>query len=643
MSAWLAALPAVLVAAVLLTAPGAVLARLGGLRGIPAWGVAAPLSVTLTSLIAVLGRLFGLPWGLPVVLGGLAVAAVPAAVLGRYARPVPSQDPPRARLWALAGLGGGGVVAGLAVARGVRSPEALPQTYDAVFHLNAVGRILSGGDASSLDLGAMTAPTAGKGFYPAAWHGVTALVAHLSGASIPLSANVVAVVIAAVVWPAGCVLLVRQALGPGVTGIVAAGLLSAGFTAFPFTLLSYGTLWPNALGTALLPATLALMVTAAGLARQDRIGRLRAGLVAGAALPGLALAHPNTIVSLMVLAPVLAAAALRRWAVGERRPSGPRVLAMTGVLVAAVLVDVWVIALSPVFAVTRATDWPAFESVVQGVGEVALEAPSHAPAAVVPGVLVIVGLAVALRSRLWWLGVSHLLLAGLYLLSAAYDGPISQALTGPWYNDAFRLGAMLPITGLPLAVLGLGPVWQAVRRNGWWRAAARRRAWVKPVALTACVLALMALAVRADARRIGTWYYSATDQLVGPSERDLLQRLDSLVPAGTVVAGSPWNGSAMGQALSHRVALFPHFSGTWGPDRALLARSLADVATRPAVCSAARRLHVGYVLDGPSAFWLTDSRQQQFPGLQVAGHRGFVPVATGGRLTLYRLTACAAR
>ena len=639
MSAWLAALPAVLVAAVLLTVPGAVLARLAGLRGIPAWGAAAPLSVTLTSVVAVLAALLGLPWGAPVVLAGLVVAAAAAAVLGRYARPVPSQDPGRVRLWAVAGLAGGGVAAALAVARGVRSPEAIPQTYDAVFHLNAVGRVLSGGDASSLDLGAMTTPTAGKGFYPAAWHGVTSLVAHLSGASIPVSANAVAVAIAAVVWPAGCVLLVRQALGPAVPGLVAAGLLSAGFTAFPFTLLSYGTLWPNALGTALLPATLALLATAAGLARQDRIGRLRAGLVAGAALPGLALAHPNTVVALMVLTPVLAIAAVRRWAVQERRPSRTRVLLVTGAIVVAVLVDLWVIALSPVFAVTRGTDWPAWESAAQALGEVSLVAPSHAPVALVPAALAVVGLVVALRSRLWWLGVCHLLLAGLYLLAVSSDGPISQALTGPWYNDAFRLGAMLPVTGLPLAVLGLGPVWAAVSRAPWWRAAVRRRSWVQPVALTACLLALVALAVRADARRIGTWYYSR-DQLVGAGERDLLQRLDSLVPAGTVVAGSPWNGSALGQALSHRVALFPHLAGTWGPDRTLLADSMADATSNPDVCRAARRLHVGYVLDGPSTFWLTDARQHLYDGLQVAGRPGFVPVARGGRLTLYRVTAC---
>jgi hypothetical protein len=109
-----------------------------------------------------------------------------------------------------------------------------------------------------------------------------------------------------------------------------------------------------------------------------------------------------------------------------------------------------------------------------------------------------------------------------------------------------------------------------------------------------------------------------------------------------VVAGNPWNGSALTGALGDRAALFPHLNGAWGSDRTLLATSLADAADDPRVCEAAARLRVGYVLTGPSGFWTGDRRQRRYPGLEVAGRPGFEQVDSGGRLSLHRLVACRA-
>ena len=120
----------------------------------------------------------------------------------------------------------------------------------------------------------------------------------------------------------------------------------------------------------------------------------------------------------------------------------------------------------------------------------------------------------------------------------------------------------------------------------------------------------------------------------------MLERLPQRVPSGELVAGHPWNGSPFASVLGDRAAVFPHVSGSWDPDRALLASSLNRAEELPEVCAAARRLDVGYVIDGSVAFWKGDHRQAQYSGLEVAGHPGFEPVAHGGRLTLYRVTAC---
>src|SRR4029079_2201201 len=57
--------------------------------------------------------------------------------------------------------------------------------------------------------------------------------------------------------------------------------------------------------------------------------------------------------------------------------------------------------------------------------------------------------------RLRWLLVSHVLLVFLYVLCAGASGLLSRELTGFWYNDAQRVAALIPMTAVPLAALGI--------------------------------------------------------------------------------------------------------------------------------------------------------------------------------------------
>jgi len=65
------------------------------------------------------------------------------------------------------------------------------------------------------------------------------------------------------------------------------------------------------------------------------------------------------------------------------------------------------------------------------------------------------------------------------------------------------------------------------------------------------------------------------------------------------------------------------------------------VATTPGVCEALNRLRVTHVFVGPGTFWPDDPRRGDYPGLAVAGREGFVEVATAGRASVWRVTACA--
>jgi hypothetical protein len=654
LSGWIEAGPAVLTAAGVLLVPGLIVGLAAGLRGLAAIGLAAPLSVTIVALTAVVAGRLGVSFGLAPVAVATAAAAITALVASRFFPAARTYRSGRgvAAASAMAGAAIGGMCAAVAVVRGITEPNVFPQTYDALFHLSAVWQVLQTGDASSLTLGTVAAPGRSAAFYPAAWHGVAALVVEISGAPVVVAVNALSVGIAVLVWPLGCVLLARQLLGerPGV--LFAAGVLSAAFGASPYLLLSYGTVWPNALANALLPSVLACAVSVVVVRSPrdfDGLGRARTAAMGVAVLPGLALAHPNAVPSAMLYITVMALVTLWRWGFGVGASTRYRLTAAAG---AAVMlgVELCFVTASPVFAATRRTSWPARQSLAQAAGEWALSAPVRSPVPWLAAALVLVGCVVASRRpELRWLVLAHAAAGAAFVLVAGSDGRVARAFSGPWYDDPFRLAALLGVTAVPLAALGLERVATlGLERVATLRlsAAAETSARVglgRPQAVIACTALVAAgltggMYAGANSRVLGAGYDGQS--LAGPAERTMLERLPLVVPSGVRVAGNPWNGSTLASPLGDRATVFPHVSGTWDPDRALLAASLNRAEDLPAVCAAVRRLDVGYVIDGTIEFWKGDPRQARYPGLEVSGHPGFAPVAHGGRLTLYRVTAC---
>ena len=172
---WLEALHASAVAIVLFVVPGAPFAILLGLRGAAALGVAVAASVGIVGAASLLAPLLGLDWGL------LPVGIVAALILATL----------------LPGMG---------------SPQHPSQTYDALFHLNAIRWIADTADASPLHM-TMTTPAAASGFYPTTWHAFAALAMQATGSSVVVTANAVSLAVAAFVWPVACAFLARMLFG----------------------------------------------------------------------------------------------------------------------------------------------------------------------------------------------------------------------------------------------------------------------------------------------------------------------------------------------------------------------------------------------------------------------------------------------
>lgn len=647
MVGWLDATPAILAAVAWTVLPGVPLVYALGLRGVTAWGIAPIVAIGSVALAAVLAGLLGVPWSGASAAVAVAPALVGAVVLGA-ARSVPRwrSVSPADGVWfgaaAAVGLTVAVVIGLVTVTAGIGVPSSLSHTYDAVFHYSAVARILAGGSASSLTLGTLTDPGAEIAFYPAAWHDVVSLVVPVTGASIPVASNAVVVAVTCVVWPLSCAALVRSVCGRAPVAVALAPVLALGFVSFPWALTSFGVLWPNLIGVSLLPAALAVVLVLCGVAPGSSLNRGRAALLLPVVVVALGLAHPNTLFSLAVLAVFPAGWWLGRLVLGQVR-SGRRVV--PAVEVAAALASGtaigWFLLTAPLFDDLRAFDWPAYQDPGRAVGEVVLGSTNGAQPAWAVAVVVLIGLvAAALVPDRRWLVPAHLASATLFVLASAQETEIAAAVTAFWYNDAYRLAAVLPVTGVPLAVLGIvgtGALAHRIRPT---------RGIAEAVALgaTAVVLATsgaMYLGRHADVVRIGYPPPEVESDLLTTEERAFFAAVDDLIEPGSVVAQNPWSGSSLLWPLTGHEVLFPHLTGDWTADQLYLARHLDDAATDPRVCRVAQRLDVRYVLTGTPDFWLGDPRARNFPGLADLGGPGFRRLAGDGNgNALYELTAC---
>jgi hypothetical protein len=253
-----------------------------------------------------------------------------------------------------------------------------------------------------------------------------------------------------------------------------------------------------------------------------------------------------------------------------------------------------------------------------------------------------------------WVPFAHAVTAFLFILDASQDTPLSAKLTGFWYNDSFRIGAMLPITGVALAAIaivrigdclfGLAQRWASGRQLG-----AAGPAFKSPAAFPALLLVVLlavtgALYSRQHITTMSGPYNSrassSTSSLVDQQEVPFFDEVARMVPAGVVVANNPWDGSSLLYALHNRRVLFPHMGTSVSGDRKYLASNLNKLSQDPAVCPLVQKLHIGFLVVAHDRFWLTDGRQKLYPGLQDPTLPGFQKLIDHNGLRLYRVTGC---
>ena len=662
---WLATIPLLLFAVVLAFGPGYAMG----------WALRVPvrlrvfyaplLTFALVAVSAIVLGKTGIPWSLisfvPVAAVMVAVAAGLMWLVGRRwpaltSAAWPGNDVPVT--WPVMGAVLGGFLVTHMTEDMVYGPEAFSQSLDNSFHMNAIRWIQEHGDASSLTMGAVSAADQQPAFYPAGWHDFVYLIYNTTGTSIATATIVMILLVAGIIWP--CSLVAMCLSIPHLRRLQALAIpaLTCGFFAFPGLLLFWGVLFPNLLGYALLPAFVALLSHMIQLlARREYSFVLSLSLTILVGLGGLALVHPNAVVSAAVFAvPMLLGGVVQ--VLRTRGASTRERLVGTGVLVA--LIAGCVAAWSVLRPSQEASElWTSIMSEGEAVYQflfLGLEnanplGGNFAPAYLV-GFLALWGVGYLLykRRNLWLIG-SWMLVGYMWIVAASVPrGDFRLLMVGPWYTDHFRLAALVVFPSVLLAGIGLGGAVEGLFVRIMHYIPREKHAKVAPAMMGAAmvlVLAVAGLSSRTPAMHDATlevakrYQVTPTSDILNQDEMNVINEIPKIVPKGDTIVNNPWDGSAYIYALADRHLTSYHFEFQTSPKYAAILNDLKDARTNPEVCREVNEYKAHWYVHLENQGNFGPSEQKNYAGLVAAIDSDVLtPVYSSGPMTLYRISAC---
>lgn len=659
---WLSLVPSCFVCLAYLLIPGLAIGWLLGIRRLALVATAPPLSVTVIAGSAIIADRLNLDWGILPVALVLAVLSVFAGAFGwlvsrwqrNHARqpknlPITGQPVANSQLqpWLITALSLAlaAILATWQLVRMLPSPNSFSETFDNIFHMNLVRWILDNHTGSSFVVSSMVAGDASPWFYPSAWHDLVSVVMLTMGATdIAVPTNATIWLVMTIVWPLGCLFLVQQIL-PQASLLVrlGAGVLTSSFAAFPSLLMVWGVLYPNFLAFAFLPSLVALGATILRLTPPIAPTAILVVTVL-ACLPGLFLAHPNGLLSYIAILSPLGLTWCLRGVRESWQASRTQVYLYALATIAALVIfaTIWLFG-------RGVPTWQPTNSIETTVGEVILASPMWVGPFWLLGLLICAGL-VALMTcpeYRWWIGPTAVIVALWGAASAMPAGTIRNVLVSGYYNDPFRLGALLPIALLPVTLFGLNNITSAVnaRINQF---SLRTRTWLKPLAAAACLLIIvvgvqLTRSMTHQVEWVRATYTVDDSPLVNRDELAVIDQLPAIVPPGVRVATDPWDGSSMAYALIGVPTTTTHVYYNLTVNLEIINESLNQAAVSPGqICPALKELNVGYVLDFGRAE--VSGGDHPYPGFDnLATAPGFVAVASEGDAVLYRIDACNGR
>ena len=662
---WLATIPLLLFAVVLAFGPGY---AMGWALRVPARlrvFYAPLLTFALVAVSAIVLGKTGIPWSLiSFVLVAAVMVAAAAGLMWLVGRRWPAlasaswpgNDVPVA--WPVVGAVLGGFLVLHMTEDMVYGPEAFSQSLDNSFHMNAIRWIQEHGDASSLTLGAVAAANQEPTFYPAGWHDFVSLIYSTTGTSIATATIVTVLLAAGILWP--CSLVALSLSIPKLRRLQALAIpaMICGFAAFPGLLLRWGVLFPNLLGYALLPSFVALMVYLVQvMVRREYSASLSLGLASLVGLAGLALVHPNAVVSAAAFAVPLLLAGVT-WVVRSRELTS-RQKWVGSILLLAVLVGcvgAWRVLRPAEFASNTwspiLTEGEAlYQFLFLGL-ENANQLGDKFNPSYLAGFLVLWGVGYLLyKRRNLWLIASWVLIGYLWIVSASVPrGEFRLLMVAPWYTDHFRLAALVVFPSVILAGIGLGGFVEGLLT--WVARRAPRPARLKVATIGMGVAMILVLVVAGLSSRVPSvqettlavsreYRLTPTSVVLNQDEMNVINEIPKIVPKDDVIVNNPWDGSAYIYALADRPLTGYHFEFETSPKYSAIMHNLKDARTNPEVCREVNEYKAHWYVHLENQLNFGPDAQKNYDGLVAAIDTDVLtPVYSSGPMTLYRISAC---
>lgn len=461
--------------------PGYFVGRCFGLSSTKSLCGAPVLSI---SLICILGEIYAaigiMSTPITILTPAIGVPAILYAAL-RTRKVIPVPRVSSALSWAIIAfvIVLGAYVAYSLVLSRIGGSDAFYQSYDVTRHLNAIQAFADSGHFSSIgtsyymtEADQAIAPWSYASFYPSAWHITCALLIQATGVTVPQAINASIFVICGIVFPLGMALLFNHLFPHQRRKLFFGAFISVSFVAFPWIFLTFGPLYANLAGFALVPIVCTFFMRIfegdpdADSAYKQHV--ILSVLLVLISIIGLALLHPNSVFSCAVLLILFCIKQVAEFCRVKELSGAKTTIAVLAFFIFCVVA--WYACFRlPLFQDVVSEYWPSFAMAWQEivniftqtytfyfVEEIAVQIPL--------AIFVIIGIVTCLYARQYRYLVGSYALACLICFVCAVDfgEKLAQLFGGFWYCDGVRLAATAVIAAMPLAVVGCDWLYNAI-------------------------------------------------------------------------------------------------------------------------------------------------------------------------------------
>lgn len=531
--------------------------------------------------------------------------------------------------------------------------DSFARKDDTTVHLSIVRAFLDTGTYSTLNSGSFVDQGTAGAYYPSAWHIVVAIAASCVGGEVAVATNAATLAFTVAVLPLGMCLLLRTVFPNRREVVLAGSLFAVSFAILPWGFLTKGQLLPNMAAFALIPAAIALFISAIEANRRGERAQCAAGAVL--ALASIALCQPNGAFTCVIGMASYALCRIFRSPDDGRATVTPKKIACAAGLVAGACA-LWAILYfaPPLRGVVTYGPWDTLLSFPEAVLSV-LSFMYVKWGGIQPflSVMVLFGLIASLRNRRWlWLAVAYTVTLVIYMGNVCTDGVLRQVISGFWYSDYYRTGAMNALFAIPLAALGFAWLMRLLgsalsrlpKLKGRESACA---ALVLTIAFAVCqaVPFQISLGKRTIENGLPAMRHQVVDlyswdDIYTAEERAFVQRATGLVEKGAMVVNIPNDGTAWCYGTDGLPVLFRR-TGDNGSNpfpsatNEIIRTRLANISTDVEVQEAVRQVDARYLIllddlagDNPT---VTD---QRYEAAKWAGVESVTPETPGFTLLL---------